>query len=303
MKTKKLLLVFVLVGISAININAQMQPTNAGFENWVNIGPAENPLDWSSFNNFYNYQVPALSFKTTDKHSGTYALKVVSDTATVPPPFGTNTLDTLTGYVFLGGPDMSNPGITYTDRPVLMQAFVKGTILSGGNAMIIATLRKYNTVTNVRDEVGKAMYFTNTSIANYTAVSVPFNYSLTSIPDTLVIEVMAGNGGPGAFIMPGNEFFVDDISFTFPVGINEMSMDQLTVNIFPNPTSDKVTIASSEKINAIEIYNILGEKMYSMKNFKQQTSYEIDLRSFQKGIYFIRINDGEKNRTEKIIVQ
>ncbi len=35
-----------------------------------------------------------------NKHSGTYALKVISDTATVPPPFGTNTLDTLTGSVF-----------------------------------------------------------------------------------------------------------------------------------------------------------------------------------------------------------
>lgn len=301
MKTKRILLILVLSIAIIININAQTQPPNAGFENWVPIGTYENPGGWSSFNNFYSYGVPEMSFKTNDKHLGTYALRVISETATVPPPFGTSTLDTLTGYVFLGSADMNNPGIAYTERPVLMKAFVKGTIMPGGNALIIATLRKWNTVTHVRDEVGKAIYFTNTSIADYLQISVPFNYSLTANPDTLEISIMAGNGGPVAFIMPGNIFFVDDISFTFSVGINETNNEKFSV--FPNPTSEKITISSLEKIKAIEIFNMLGEKVFMINYFKQETSNEILLSNLQKGVYFVKIYYSEKIHTEKILIQ
>jgi hypothetical protein len=303
MKTKNLLLIFVLAWISVLTVNAQVQPTNGGFENWVPIGLYENPDGWSSFNNFYSYGIPEMSFKDTSAHSGTYALRLISDTATVPPPFGTNILDTLAGFVFIGGSDFSNPGISYTDRPLSMQAFVKGTIVPGGNVILMATLRKWNTSTHVRDQVGQAMYFMTSSITNYTQISVPFNYSLPSIPDTLEIKIMAGDVGPGGIIMPGNEFFVDDISFTFPVGINEQSNDNRSINISPNPTPGKFAINSFEKIDAIKVYNILGENVYSINNLKQQTSNEIDLSGFQKGIYFVKIQSGEKLFTKRIVVQ
>src|ERR1035437_5815315 len=103
MKTKNLLLSCVFAGSIVLNINAQTQPANAGFENWVAIDTAENPASWSSFNNFYSYHVPIMSFKTTDSHTGTYALRLISDTTTRElPPFGiTNTLDTTAGFVFL----------------------------------------------------------------------------------------------------------------------------------------------------------------------------------------------------------
>lgn len=303
MKTKNLLLTFVFVCAITLTVDAQTQPPNAGFENWVLIGSFENPDNWSSLNNFYSYGVPEMSFKTSDAHSGTYALRLISQTATIPPPLGTGTLDTLAGYVFLGSADMDNPGIPYTDRPISMQAFVKGIIIAGSQAYLMATLSKWNTTTLVRDQVGFAMYYTSSFITNYTQISVPFNYSLPDIPDTLDIKVMAGDVGPGGIIMPGNEFFIDDIYFTFPIGINEKSKDKLSINIFPNPTSDKITVSSLEKINAIEIYNMLGEKVYTINNFKQQTSNKIDLSNFQKGIYFIKIYDAGKIYTEKIVIQ
>jgi len=303
MNTKNLLFTFVLAGIIVLNANAQIQPFNGGFENWVTIGPYENPDGWSSFNNFYSYGIPEMSFKDTSAHSGTYALRLISDTATVPPPFGTNVLDTLAGFVFIGGADFNNPGISYTDRPLSMQAFVKGTIVPSGNAILMATLRKWNTSTHVRDQVGQAMYFMTSSITNYTQISVPFNYSLSSIPDTLEIKIMAGDVGPGGIIKPGNEFFIDDLSFTFPVGINELSNDIPGIDIYPNPTSGKFIVNSFEKIDAVKIYNILGANVYSINNLKQQTPHEIDLTGFQKGIYFVKIQTGKKLNTKRIVVQ
>lgn len=65
-----------------------------------------------------------------------------------------------------------------------------------------------------------------------------------------------------------------------------------------------------EKINAIEIYNMPGEKVYTINNFNQQTpngtgqaSNEIDLSNSPKGTYFVIIYDGEKIYTEKIAIQ
>jgi|GEM_PF-873797 len=303
MKTRNLLLAFVIASAIAFSANAQTQPPNAGFENWVTVGTGENPTGWSSFNNLSIYSVPIMSFKTTDANSGTYALRLISQTATIPPPLGTNTLDTIAGYVFVGGFDMNHPGIPYTDRPVLMQAYVKGTIITGSEAYLMATLSKWNTGTHTRDQVGFAMYYTSSSIASYSQISVPFNYSLPDTPDTLDIKIMAGNVGPGGVIMPGNEFFVDDLSFTFPVGINETNIDNSSLNIFPNPASDKVTINSADKINAIEIYNMLGENVYTQTNLSTSASNEIGLSNFQKGIYFVKIYQSEKICTEKIVIQ
>lgn len=73
------------------------------------------------------------------------------------------------------------------------------------------------------------------------------------------------------------------------------------INIFPNPTPDKVTVYSLEKIKAIEIYNMLGEKVCTVNNFSQQISNEINLSGFQKGIYFAKIYIGENIYTKKIV--
>ncbi len=298
---KKILFTSVLLVIIALNGKAQIP--NDGFENWDSIGVAENPTDWSSFNNFYIYNVPTLSFKTTDKHSGTYALRVISDTANVPPPFGTSILDTLTGFVFLGAPDMNNPGIQYTNRPTEIKAWVKGTIMPGGNAMIIAKLRKWNATTHMREQIGMAVYTMTSTSYSYTQVSAPFNYTLSFIPDTLEISIMAGNGGPGAFIVSGNNFFVDDISFTLPLGINEKSKEKPSISIFPNPASDKITISSLDKIKEIKIYNILGELVYESIPSISNTPININLSAKPKGIYFVKIYGEEKNYTEKIVIQ
>lgn len=72
------------------------------------------------------------------------------------------------------------------------------------------------------------------------------------------------------------------------------------ITIFPNPTTGKILI-NGRDINFIEIYNILGERIYSISNFEQRN--EIDLTNVPKGIYFIRIHDGIKSYDRKIAVQ
>jgi hypothetical protein len=76
------------------------------------------------------------------------------------------------------------------------------------------------------------------------------------------------------------------------------------IQIFPNPSNGKFIIETKIMRNVeIEIYNMLAEKIFTITHFKQQISNEIDLSVSPKGIYFVKINDGGKVYTEKIVIE
>jgi hypothetical protein len=84
-------------------------------------------------------------------------------------------------------------------------------------------------------------------------------------------------------------------------GIPGLSAPDATV--YPNPTKGKITISSNSPISTIEIFNLSGKRIYSDTNVKQQTSKELNLSGYSKGIYFIKIYNGTKFYSRKIIVQ
>lgn len=89
-----------------------------------------------------------------------------------------------------------------------------------------------------------------------------------------------------------------------PLGINENTANKF-VNIYPNPNIGKFCIDLKEPKSKmeIEIYNILGQKIYESSTLLPLPTSEIDLSSHPKGVYLIKINDGENNYSEKILIQ
>jgi hypothetical protein len=75
------------------------------------------------------------------------------------------------------------------------------------------------------------------------------------------------------------------------------------VAVYPNPSSGKVTISSKSPISGLEIYNLAGNRVYSDPKIKQQTSKEINLTAFPKGIYFVKVYTGTKSQIRKVVVQ
>ncbi|MEO8085723.1 MAG: T9SS type A sorting domain-containing protein [Bacteroidota bacterium] len=80
----------------------------------------------------------------------------------------------------------------------------------------------------------------------------------------------------------------------------EKENEQLLIS--PNPTEGKFTISSLPfESGRIEIYNILGGKIYSATfNQKQQT---INIETFPSGIYFVKLGSAEKTFTQKLVVE
>jgi hypothetical protein len=78
------------------------------------------------------------------------------------------------------------------------------------------------------------------------------------------------------------------------VSIEELASDDF--NIYPNPTSDIITIKTDHKIDSYMIYDITGKKIM------QTAENTIDLRSFTNGIYLLTFEYEGKTQTKKIIL-
>jgi hypothetical protein len=52
---------------------------------------------------------------------------------------------------------------------------------------------------------------------------------------------------------------------------------------------------------SIEIYNVLGEKVYSRNS--KQTVFDIDISNSPKGMYFVKVSDGKRMLTNKIEIR
>ncbi|MCF8296113.1 MAG: T9SS type A sorting domain-containing protein, partial [Saprospiraceae bacterium] len=83
------------------------------------------------------------------------------------------------------------------------------------------------------------------------------------------------------------------------------NLSEPNIKIYPNPTTGKINIRI-ENIGSSDsklcLYNTIGSLVYC-KEFTDQINYEIDLSSYPKGIYYIRIENMDFVKVEKVIVQ
>ena|SRR3990172_11664508 len=79
--------------------------------------------------------------------------------------------------------------------------------------------------------------------------------------------------------------------------VNELS-NSFNISVFPNPSNGIFTLQSAEEITSVEIYNVLGEKVWSGSE-----QIEIDLSAQSKGIYFVKVLSTDKVSTQKIVIE
>jgi hypothetical protein len=90
-------------------------------------------------------------------------------------------------------------------------------------------------------------------------------------------------------------------------GINNLKAPASAISVFPNPGSGKFTIQSSVVSDqwSVEIYNVLGEQIYTSKFTANNSEFSIDLSSNPSGVYFYRVMAENRNLIGegKVIVQ
>jgi hypothetical protein len=99
-----------------------------------------------------------------------------------------------------------------------------------------------------------------------------------------------------------NDFYIAKLSES--VGIDDMQQGIGAIDIFPNPATDEIKIENlKSKIDAVEIFNTLGEKVYNSEEGFRKNAETINVSTLSSGIYFVRVRTGEGVSSAKFVKQ
>ena len=99
----------------------------------------------------------------------------------------------------------------------------------------------------------------------------------------------------------------DSTVVCFPVSsVNNISQNPPLFTVYPNPSNGKFTvnIEGLQEANCkLSICNLVGQEIHTTFFKGQQSTLDIDLSDFSKGIYFVKVDDGKNSYTQKIITE
>jgi len=86
------------------------------------------------------------------------------------------------------------------------------------------------------------------------------------------------------------------------MGAQEIESQYQDISIFPNPTNEEFSIENQGlKITSVDIYNLIGERIYFDFNYHSQTS--ISIRDFSPGIYFVKLETEKGSLVKKLVIE
>ncbi|MDR0789214.1 MAG: T9SS type A sorting domain-containing protein [Bacteroidales bacterium] len=320
-------IIITLVGAMAMVFAANAQQfTNGDFESWT----GSKPNGWKGLEMSVpilgNMEVaPGSVAKSTDSHNGSAALKlqpkginptlgallgalVGEDAAAMLnamkiPAFITNGTIDVMGLVGLlaGGidslditalADYITDGLTINAMPSSIDGYLNFTTGSATDQYIIVGIC-FADVAGTRTPVGIAMYSPDiTAKANYSSFSAPMAPIADVTPNELVFiaVVLSGDNTSEPVLL------LDDLTIQYGgAGLSDVA--NVTNDVYPNPSTGNFTI-NCQNGSSVTILNMLGQEVLAIDNYKG-TSINLD----NKGMYFVKIGNGSKQITKKIIVK
>ena len=107
-------------------------------------------------------------------------------------------------------------------------------------------------------------------------------------------------------IVPGlkNAFKVRNTVSNLQSELKENNTSDDVFNVYPNPTSDSVTIdLKSIKNTKVQIFDINGHQVYESPLLTNK-QVVINLKQIlATGVYFIKVTEGNSSQTKKLIVK
>lgn len=92
------------------------------------------------------------------------------------------------------------------------------------------------------------------------------------------------------------DFYVESLN------VEEVKPETISLKVFPNPFQDEVVIETGLHHETVTwtVYDLMGKAVATSKIINQP-SFRLHLRSLDKGIYFLSVNNGKSITTRKII--
>jgi len=259
----------------SINGAAPALPNNS-FENWTPV-QSETPNGWETYNNYTTvYGIEPVT-KTTDMNAGSFAAEI--ETIEI---FG----DTIPGMLLYGeiNNNMDPSPIPYSASPISLAGFYKYTPSNLDQAVV--SFEFYNS----GNVVGSNQLFLPPA-ASYTSFSLSTN--ITVAPDSLILVFLSGENA-------GSILKVDDVQFTGgDLSVNDIF--SFNYGIYPNPTSDIITISGSMTGNyTVSLTDLSGKLIFTeIRNTAQSI---VDVSQIPAGVYTLTIETKENSLSKSISI-
>jgi len=83
----------------------------------------------------------------------------------------------------------------------------------------------------------------------------------------------------------------------------EENVPAISVNVYPNPASDMVTIDyTSFSTTQVRVFDINGRPVMQFNNQQETGKLQLDVSNFAKGYYFIQIDNGISQQIAKLVI-
>jgi hypothetical protein len=142
------------------------------------------------------------------------------------------------------------------------------------------------------------------------------NFKLASLGDSVYLSNSSGFVIDSVYLGPqspdisyfrcpnGVGSFNYTLSFTFnqsncPTGLSDENKNE-HISIFPNPTSDAVTVNSEYPVNNIKLYDLNGKCIMNV-NIGNEKNFKLELLGIDDGIYLMQLNNSKLSNRIEII--
>ncbi|MFY7937906.1 MAG: T9SS type A sorting domain-containing protein, partial [Flavobacterium sp.] len=144
------------------------------------------------------------------------------------------------------------------------------------------------------DDVEHELVFTPT-LTSWNSYHIPLS-DFTGLITKGHIAQLIFSGQP----IGGGTLFVDNVYFS-TTALSNQSFDMAKISMYPNPTSNMLTITSANKMDALSVYNVVGQEVMNVNVNADNTV--LNVSGLQDGIYLVKVISEGKVSTSKFIKQ
>lgn len=237
-------------------------------------------------------------FKSTDKHGGTYAAKIVTQNQG-------STLGNLAGVLTNAviNLDIANQkftlsgGATLYGRVNYVNAWLKYVPMGTDSATVVVSSIIKGGKPNGEDSIVGAGLKYLTAAQPYTLISVPIDYGTnTASPNAL--QIVFTSSGRQATV--GSELYIDDVSYSiFPADVEAVE-GNTKFDVYPNPASNVLRLNSNTPVR-FTMYSVTGQQVLTAD---VNGATNADLSTLGSGTYYYTAvnKNGEIVKNNSIVV-
>lgn len=160
---------------------------------------------------------------------------------------------------------------------------------------------------DMNGEIATACQFGSTADDEWIRIDLPSSL-FTEISDAdqtqILLSIPNGSAGLVEYYDGSDPEFAPVLNLDyagFDVGTEEISLEQPQILVYPNPSKGIINIeAEGYQIENIEVFNMMGQKVYSNRNVNTK---QINLTKLDVGNYVLRITTDQQMINEKIVIK